>query len=405
MIFLPLRKVDAAQRLIYARLDETPDRVGMVMDYASSKPEFQKWSDELRKASGEKSLGNLRAMHQLKAAGKLEAIDYDDTDRAIEICAKVVDDDEWRKVEEGVYTGISPGGRYVKRWQDGAHCRYTAGPSEISLVDLPCIPSATFTMVKADGAEEQRPFLAKPALASGLKKDLGDVGQLASLVQGLAWFASSITTEASAEADGSPLPARLAAAVEELSEILVAYASEESQEAVASLNQALATIPGPVMAQAAKLRASRDRMAKMGPPAEALAKVGARNSQADLSHIQAIHDHARDLGAGCGGAMEKAASTGEMAKIAADLATAQADNAMLKRRIAALEAAPAPGGAHRNGVAIDRSDDTGARSQSLAAPQVPPELAALPNGPDKALKLMRWTMDNPQPPAMPRRLA
>ncbi|MGH6799296.1 MAG: hypothetical protein ACREDI_13045, partial [Roseiarcus sp.] len=64
MIFIPLRKVDAAQRLIYARIDETPDRVGDVFDYATSKPEFAKWSAEMATASDGKSLGNLRAMHQ-----------------------------------------------------------------------------------------------------------------------------------------------------------------------------------------------------------------------------------------------------------------------------------------------------------------------------------------------------
>ena len=36
--------------------------------------------------------------------------------KRIEICGKVVDDAEWQKVEEGVYTGFSQGGRYLKRW-------------------------------------------------------------------------------------------------------------------------------------------------------------------------------------------------------------------------------------------------------------------------------------------------
>ena len=65
--------------------------------------------------------------------------------------AKIVDDNEWKKVEEGVYTGFSPGGRYAKRWQDGAYRRYTPDVRELSIVDVPCNPSATFTMVKADG--------------------------------------------------------------------------------------------------------------------------------------------------------------------------------------------------------------------------------------------------------------
>jgi hypothetical protein len=157
-MFIPLRKVDAAQRLVWGRIDETPDRAGEVFDYASSKPEFAKWSAGQRAASGGKSCGNLRAMHGPSAAGRLQDIRFDDAAKSIELVAHVVDDDAWRKVEAGVYTGFSPGGRYLKRWPEGELMRYTAQPAEISLVDLPCIPSATFTMVKSDGAIEQRGF-------------------------------------------------------------------------------------------------------------------------------------------------------------------------------------------------------------------------------------------------------
>ena len=80
---------------------------------------------------------------------------------AIVVAAKIVDDDEWRKVTEGVYTGFSQGGRYVKRWPDPdtSLIRYTAEPHEISLVDLPCLPDATFEVVK-DGVVEKRAFPA-----------------------------------------------------------------------------------------------------------------------------------------------------------------------------------------------------------------------------------------------------
>jgi hypothetical protein len=157
-LFIPLRKVDAAQRMVYGQIDETPDRAGEVFDYKSSKRHFQTWSRSVRKATDGKSLGNVRAMHGAVAAGKLESIQFDDEARCIQLVARIVDDAEWQKVEQGVYTGFSPGGRYIKRWRDGAYTRYTAEPSEISIVDLPCIPSASFTMVKVDGAEVEVPF-------------------------------------------------------------------------------------------------------------------------------------------------------------------------------------------------------------------------------------------------------
>ncbi|MCB4802659.1 hypothetical protein QO001_002211 [Methylobacterium brachiatum] len=159
-LFLPLTKVDAVNRLVYGvATAEAPDRSGEVCDYASTKPFYEKWSGGIAKATDGRSLGNLRAMHGKVAAGKVTQIAFNDDARQIEICAKVVDDAEWRKVEEGVYTGFSQGGAYAKRWkgEDGL-MRYTADPSEVSLVDLPCLPSATFQVLKADGAAETRPF-------------------------------------------------------------------------------------------------------------------------------------------------------------------------------------------------------------------------------------------------------
>jgi hypothetical protein len=81
-------------------------------------------------------------MHGRVAAGKLTDVNFDDEGKRILVAAKIVDDDEWEKVLEGVYTGFSQGGRYVNRWADPETglTRYTADPMEISLVDLPCLP-------------------------------------------------------------------------------------------------------------------------------------------------------------------------------------------------------------------------------------------------------------------------
>src|SRR5580692_3790025 len=161
-IFVPITKIDAAQRLVYGVVTaEKPDVSGEVCDYASTKPHYQKWSRNFASATDGKSLGNLRAMHSNVAAGKLVEIAFNDEHKRIEICGKVVDDAEWQKVEEGVYTGFSQGGRYLKRWPDPdepALTRYTAEPLEVSLVDHPCLPEATFALIKADGSTELRKF-------------------------------------------------------------------------------------------------------------------------------------------------------------------------------------------------------------------------------------------------------
>lgn len=163
-VFVPLLKVNEDQRLVYGVMaEEVLDNSGEIFDYETSKPHFEKWSEDAYSTSDGKSKGNLRVMHGSVAAGKLTDISYDDGAKRIECCAKVVDDNEWKKVLEGVYTGFSIGGRYEKRWtsksDDGSQgTRYTAKPVEVSLVDKPCIPTATFQMIKSDGVVEDRHF-------------------------------------------------------------------------------------------------------------------------------------------------------------------------------------------------------------------------------------------------------
>lgn len=162
-VFVPLVKVDEEQRLVHGVITaEELDQSGEVMDYETSKPNFESWSSQIEKSSGGLSKGNLRVMHGLNVAGKLTDIAFDDEAKQIEVCAKVVDDKEWEKVLEGCYTGFSVGGKYAKKWnetKDGLTIKkFTAVPNEVSLVDNPCVKSATFQLVKADGAEESVSF-------------------------------------------------------------------------------------------------------------------------------------------------------------------------------------------------------------------------------------------------------
>jgi hypothetical protein len=80
------------------------------LDYESAKPAFLEWSQQFHAASGGKSFGNVRAMHGVKAAGKLTDITVDDKNKRVSGVAKIVDSDEWKKVLEGVCTGFSIGG-------------------------------------------------------------------------------------------------------------------------------------------------------------------------------------------------------------------------------------------------------------------------------------------------------
>src|ERR1700727_2740522 len=100
-LFLPITKVDAAQRLVYGTIsEEVPDKMGEILDYATARPAFEEWSRQFHEASGGKSLGNVRAMHGSVAAGKFTDIQFDDANKRIEGVAKIIDDDEWNKVQE-----------------------------------------------------------------------------------------------------------------------------------------------------------------------------------------------------------------------------------------------------------------------------------------------------------------
>lgn len=224
-IFIPITKVDVVKREVYGVMaEEAVDKSGEVFDYASSKPLVQKWSEQFEKATAGKSYGNVRIQHGSAVAGKISAIEFDDVNKCIPIVAKVVDDNAWKMVEEGVFTGFSIGGKYKKRWTDGQVTRYTAEPSEVSLVDNPCMYGALFTAVKADGAQEMRKFIGR------VKKSMWDVGTFASILDDLSWMRDCLASENEYEGDDSEIPAKLAAWIEAGIPILKQLVDEESAE-------------------------------------------------------------------------------------------------------------------------------------------------------------------------------
>src|SRR5713101_2958968 len=103
-VFCPLTKVIPEQRIVFGRLtQELRDSANEIMDYARSKPGFQKWSDDARARTahlpdGAQSLGNVRAMHKPISAGKVIDIQFNDSEKAVDIGCYIQDDDSWAKV-------------------------------------------------------------------------------------------------------------------------------------------------------------------------------------------------------------------------------------------------------------------------------------------------------------------
>lgn len=162
-LYIPISKIDEEKRLVYGILaSETPDHSGEIFDYDGSRKAIVEWRESRLKASGGKSQGNLRVMHTEKVAGHFDQIELDDENKKVLAVAKVVDDDEWKHVLEGDYTGFSIGARACKREKDATNpklVRYTVGKMiEGSLCDAPCNPETTFEIIKADGTHETRKF-------------------------------------------------------------------------------------------------------------------------------------------------------------------------------------------------------------------------------------------------------
>lgn len=301
-LFAQLRKVDEEKRLVFGRIaEEAVDRSGEIMDYVSSKPHFAKWSEDMAKATDGKNLGNVRAMHGKVAAGGLTGIEFNDTGKAIDVVAKITDDQEWRKVMAGTYSGFSIGGSYVgeKKVEKVAGqdvTRYTAKPNEVSLVDRPCMPGAKFFEVqKADGT------LAKVDFAAPTEPSPVDV----------------VGTDEQVIAFGKLLNEHGLTMGDVLEKAMPAFLKDKGKKEETPEEKAKREAAEATAAEDAEKAAANEALTKL-EASIALAKVGARNSGADLTRMQKIHDSIVELGAACGMKPEKHEPNGDLAKMVTD---------------------------------------------------------------------------------------
>lgn len=98
---------------------------------------------------------NVREMHQPRAVGTVTTLTWDDKGALMRV--KVVDDEAWKKVEEGVLRGFSVGVklRSAVKTPDGS-VRATNGVwFETSLVDRPKDPDSPFAIARMDDEAEE----------------------------------------------------------------------------------------------------------------------------------------------------------------------------------------------------------------------------------------------------------
>lgn len=135
--FLPITKIDDEERMVYG--------------YAST-PDLDSDGEVIKIDAMERALPQylkfptIREMHQPKAIGTTKSAEIDS--KGMYIGAKIVADDAWKLVKEGVYKAFSIGGNVVKRV---GNVIQELDLVEISLVDVPANKSAMIEVWKADG--------------------------------------------------------------------------------------------------------------------------------------------------------------------------------------------------------------------------------------------------------------
>lgn len=310
---------------------EAVDTDGETITAAAMKaalPDYMKW-------------GAVREMHQAKAAGTAIEARVDDDGRTY-FGAHIVDSEAVKKVNLGVYKGFSIGGKVTKRDDLNKTIIHGLKLVEVSLVDRPANPEAVFTMFKAEdipgeaavdvladllnkGAitAERLVELAQasllPASATDLeavKKGMGNVSRLASLLRDVFWLVGDQLAERAREGDASTVPAALRDWLDAGGVILSTMVTEEVAEMMANVAP---QDDGPGIYLAARavsvLSAARDAD---------VTKAGRALSSASMKHIQAIHDASASLGA-CGGMAAKASAVDVAKAVGLDGATAWAD--------------------------------------------------------------------------------
>lgn len=161
--FIQLVKVDEQTHTTWGiATSEVPDKDNEVCVYDEAKKAYTKWSEDYiakTSAAGQDvSMGNVRIMHGLEIGGKVIKLEFKDKEKQVWLGTQPADDRVWKLIKGGYIVGLSQGGKYLWKDKRGDLTYYAPEISEVSYVDAPCNPDATFAYVKADGSMELMKF-------------------------------------------------------------------------------------------------------------------------------------------------------------------------------------------------------------------------------------------------------
>jgi hypothetical protein len=159
-LFVPVTRIDETERIVegVAFANEVVEgEGGLRLSRASMQnatPDYLRW-------------GAVREMHQPSAVGRALSVEWTESGAAI-LRVKVVDDQAWSKVRQGVYQGFSVG--VMPRMIRGGtveQCTWI----ETSLVDRPKDPDAVFLAFRAEGLSPLEAVITETVKAANPESD------------------------------------------------------------------------------------------------------------------------------------------------------------------------------------------------------------------------------------------
>ncbi len=217
-LFAEIKKIDREQRMVFG--------------YASTEA-LDSQGEVVRKEAIEAALpdymrfANIREMHQPSAIGVAKEAEVDD--RGLYLAARIVDDEAWKKVTEGVYKGFSIGGKVTARDVAAKHIITGVELLEISLVDRPANPEAVIELYKAAPAKSDATSDHGRSRRL-MSKGMDAVSDLAGILADIHELQEGSASEEAAEGDGSAMPAKLKAWLDEGAALLRDMVGEETEE-------------------------------------------------------------------------------------------------------------------------------------------------------------------------------
>lgn len=275
-LFVDFTRTDDEARMVYGyATTETLDSYGTIIDLGSVEaclPDYLKWR-------------NVREMHQPSAVGTADEITLDAN--GLYVGVHVVDDQAWTKVKEGVYKGFSIGGK--RDYQVGNRI-FIKRINEITLGDRPSNEDCTFDTFRIFQGEEVEAMDARNKTAdTDVKRYAGEeitdssvaLGALESIMMVLGWEKYEAANGEEAEGAAAEQITFLKAAVANLKAFIASEILEDNETVTVAASSIVSEV---------EMTAGEDTD---------VARVGAALSKKNVERVQAMHDHAADMGACC----------------------------------------------------------------------------------------------------------